>query len=212
MLKACVIIACMLLTVLATNKLVNLQLFIASDLSTKLEQVSNNILDKIIVEPANQHIIKNIILDYKPVPANSLAPMVSVSYDYTCRSLLVPLLEFQHISRGFTRDHLGIDLVAPFSSIVTAADDGIILRTEFVEGYGNMIDIQHDNNVVTRYAHLKAFSTGVRPGKIVSIGDPIGKVGMSGHTTGPHLHFEVHVRDVEVDPSPWLGLSACKNK
>jgi len=101
-------------------------------------------------------------------------------------------------------------LVAPFGSWIVAASAGVVKFTGWYSGYGRMIDIQHEDGSVTRYAHLSSFTTNIAPGKIVVRGQKIGKVGVSGHTTGPHVHFEVRINDEPVDPAPRLGISSCR--
>lgn len=91
----------------------------------------------------------------------------------------------------------GIDLAAPTGTPVYAAADGVVEVSKFrpltdpwFGGYGNYIDIKHPNGTETRYAHLN--SSYVSVGARVSQGQPIGEVGSTGRSTGPHLHFEVH--------------------
>lgn len=91
----------------------------------------------------------------------------------------------------------GIDIGAPKGSSVYAAADGVVVTSHFrpltdpwFGGYGNYIDINHPNGTQTRYAHLSSVYVGV--GASVSQGQPIGEVGSTGRSTGPHLHFEVH--------------------
>ena len=73
-------------------------------------------------------------------------------------------------------------------------------------GYGNIICIQHSATVSTCYAHLSAFETSV--GAYVEVGQVIGRVGSTGNSTGPHLHFEVRENGRAVDPAPRLAASA----
>jgi murein DD-endopeptidase MepM/ murein hydrolase activator NlpD len=83
---------------------------------------------------------------------------------------------------------------------VLAARSGVVTITRWVEGYGNMVAIRHKLGVSTVYAHLSAFL--VREGQSVAVGQPIGRVGSTGESTGPHLHFEVRVRGAPIDPLP----------
>jgi murein DD-endopeptidase MepM/ murein hydrolase activator NlpD len=69
-------------------------------------------------------------------------------------------------------------------------------------GYGNLVEVAHGSGVVSMYAHLSAFSVGV--GQSVATGTRIGRVGSTGESTGPHLHFEVRLRGAAVDPVPAL--------
>jgi len=128
----------------------------------------------------------------------------------SCGSLLIPVMEYERTSTPFSQVHSGVDLVAPFGSWIVAASAGVVKFTGWYSGYGRMIDIQHEDGSVTRYAHLSSFTTNIAPGKIVVRGQKIGKVGVSGHTTGPHVHFEVRINDEPVDPAPRLGISSCR--
>jgi murein DD-endopeptidase MepM/ murein hydrolase activator NlpD len=111
------------------------------------------------------------------------------------------------VSQNFWLRHPGIDLATPKGTPVRAADSGFV---EFVgwdnTGYGNMILINHGNGYVTRYAHLSAFN--VVPGDSVKKGDLIGRVGSTGHSTGPHLHFEVIFQGVHRNPSFFMTGTA----
>ena len=90
--------------------------------------------------------------------------------------------------RGGTR-HDGIDIAAPEGSPVTAADDGVVAYVGEQSGYGTVLILRHDRGLVTVYAHNSAVL--VREGQRVTRGQPVARVGQTGRTTGPHLHFEV---------------------
>lgn len=98
--------------------------------------------------------------------------------------------------------HDGLDLVAPIGTIVSAANEGLVLEEGYDPVYGNFIIIDHGDGYETVYGHLKKFL--VRKSQQVSSGTAIGQVGMSGQTTGPHLHFEIHFNGVPRDPAPFL--------
>jgi murein DD-endopeptidase MepM/ murein hydrolase activator NlpD len=103
------------------------------------------------------------------------------------------------------RLHAGIDLAAPMLTPEYAVMDGIVLQAGASSGYGNAIYIQHKNGDVTVYGHMEKIL--VRPGQVVRAGDTIALLGNRGRSTGPHLHFEVHVGGLDgqkVDPIPWL--------
>jgi murein DD-endopeptidase MepM/ murein hydrolase activator NlpD len=88
--------------------------------------------------------------------------------------------------------HRGIDIAAPIGTPVHAAAAGVVEFSAWNSGgYGNMIDIRHPDGTVTRYAHLSRSL--VRAGQQVEQGDQIALVGSTGYSTGPHLHFEVHL-------------------
>lgn len=111
------------------------------------------------------------------------------------RSRPHPILEL-------TREHKGLDIVAPVGTPIVAAARG---RVRFVGQhieYGRMVEIDHGYGVVTRYAH--ASRTLVRRGQLVGRGDTIANVGMSGLAAGPHLHYEVLVHGVPANPNRYV--------
>jgi murein DD-endopeptidase MepM/ murein hydrolase activator NlpD len=98
--------------------------------------------------------------------------------------------------------HTGLDFPADTGTPIYAAAGGIVVVQESHHAYGNMIEIDHGNNLITRYAHSsKVF---VQTGDIVKRGQKIAEVGTTGRSTGPHLHFEVWVAGVVQDPRPFL--------
>ena len=111
------------------------------------------------------------------------------------------------ISQLFWARHPGYDLAAPAGTPVSAADSGFVEVVGWDNsGYGNMILINHGNGFVTRYAHLSAFN--VEPGQSVKKGDLIGRVGGTGHSTGPHLHFEVIYQGIQRNPAFFITAKA----
>ena len=101
------------------------------------------------------------------------------------------------------RFHAGVDYPAPLGTPVSAAGDGVISFTGQADGFGTLVVVQHSSGVTTFYGHLSKILVPV--GKRVSRGTPLGLVGMTGDATGPHLHFEVRVRDASVDPATAIG-------
>ena len=100
--------------------------------------------------------------------------------------------------------HSGIDIAAGSGSPIYASCKGTIAYRGWYSGYGNCIDIRHEGGWVTRYAHQSAFASGLGVGSSVVRGQVIGYVGSTGNSTGPHLHFEVRVQGVKVDPELYL--------
>ncbi|NBV50662.1 M23 family metallopeptidase [bacterium] len=101
------------------------------------------------------------------------------------------------------RTHEGIDLAAPTGTPVKSARGGKVIYAENgISGYGKMVVIRHSPNFATVYAHLSRI--GVRVGDFVERGKVIGRVGMTGRATSPHLHFEIRHRRVAVDPLVYL--------
>ncbi|WP_369252077.1 M23 family metallopeptidase [Geodermatophilus amargosae] len=101
--------------------------------------------------------------------------------------------------------HAGIDLAAPIGTPEYAAADGVVLEAGPAAGFGLAVYVQHGNGDVTVYGHMEEIL--VQPGQVVRAGDTIALLGNRGQSTGPHLHFEVHVGGIggeKVDPVPWL--------
>jgi murein DD-endopeptidase MepM/ murein hydrolase activator NlpD len=94
--------------------------------------------------------------------------------------------------------HTGLDMAARAGTKVRAAGDGVVVRAAMVQGYGNIVVLDHGGGVETAYAHLESFD--VKPGDHVPAGAVIGRVGATGRVTGPHLHFEVRRGGKPVDP------------
>jgi murein DD-endopeptidase MepM/ murein hydrolase activator NlpD len=98
--------------------------------------------------------------------------------------------------------HSGVDISAGFGEVVRATADGIVAIASMASGYGREIMINHGNGIETIYGHLSGFA--VATGQQVSRGQVIGYVGMSGRSTGPHLHYEVRVHNTPVNPYRYL--------
>lgn len=111
---------------------------------------------------------------------------------------------------GYRRDpfngraarHPGIDFRGPVGSPIYAAAPGKVIYAGWRGGYGRLVEIRHDNGLVTRYAHLRRIDAKV--GDAVEAGETIGGLGSSGRSTGPHLHFEVRINGRAVNPRPFL--------
>ena len=105
-----------------------------------------------------------------------------------------------HPIHGSWRDHNGTDFSAPIGTPVMATSDATIEFIGTQRGFGNLIVLKHRNDITTHYAHLNGFAKGLAKGKAVNQGDLIGYVGCTGWCTGPHLHYEVRLKDVPADP------------
>jgi murein DD-endopeptidase MepM/ murein hydrolase activator NlpD len=127
-----------------------------------------------------------------------------------CGTMLMPATQLKQVSRGLSSYHAGLDLTAPYGSPVRAAAAGEVVFRGSYFGYGNMVDIRHEDGVVTRYGHLSSFAPGLMVGMLVGGGVQIGSVGTSGHAHGAHLHFEVRVNGRPTDPKPMLALADCR--
>jgi len=106
--------------------------------------------------------------------------------------------------------HSGIDYAAPRDSTVLSAGAGTVSFVGQISGYGNVVEIDHGNGLITRYGHLNSFIA--KKGQRVSTGTPIARVGSTGRSTGPHLHFEVRRADSAVDPARYLKAGQALQK
>jgi murein DD-endopeptidase MepM/ murein hydrolase activator NlpD len=105
----------------------------------------------------------------------------------------------------FTRGpamHTGVDFRAETGTPIVATGPGKVVTADYSGGYGNMVEIEHANGLSTRYAHMSAIS--VSAGQIVTTGTPVGRVGSTGRSTGPHLHYETRINDEPLDPTRFL--------
>ena len=102
-------------------------------------------------------------------------------------------------SRAF---HSGMDFAAPSGTTVMSAAAGVVTYVGTKSGYGMVVEVTHANGLVTRYAHLSGYLT--REGQAVNTGTPIAKVGSTGRSTGPHLHFEIRKADEAINPKAFL--------
>jgi len=98
--------------------------------------------------------------------------------------------------------HSGMDFAAPKGTTVFSAGKGVVSFVGTRSGYGNVVEVTHANGLVTRYAHLSGFLS--EEGQAVNTGTPIAKVGSTGRSTGPHLHFEVRKADSAINPKAFL--------
>jgi murein DD-endopeptidase MepM/ murein hydrolase activator NlpD len=99
--------------------------------------------------------------------------------------------------------HTGLDFQADTGTPILAAAGGVVVAQEFHPAYGNMVEVDHGNDLVTRYAH--ASRVWVKKGDLVKRGQKVADVGTTGRSTGPHLHFEVMVQGVPQDPQKFLA-------
>lgn len=133
------------------------------------------------------------------------------------RAFLRAPLQFRRISSTFStgryhpilhriRAHHGIDYAAAPGTPVRAVGDGVVARAGWSGGYGNVVEIRHRSGYSSRYAHLRGYASGIRPGTRVKQEQVIGYVGSTGLSTGPHLHYEFRENGRPINPSSikWL--------
>jgi len=104
------------------------------------------------------------------------------------------------LADGGERQHNGLDLANPNGGFVYAAADGWISSADWRGGYGIAVEIDHGEGVRSFYAHMSDADPNLRPGVFVAAGQPIGRMGRTGNATGVHLHYEVRVDGLTVDP------------
>lgn len=119
-------------------------------------------------------------------------------------------LEFSRITSGFSRrkhpifqewrQHRGVDYAAPIGTRVRTTAEGVVKFAGQQGGYGNVVIVSHGNGFETLYAHMRGFGSGIKTGAKLSQGQTVGFVGMTGWTTGPHLHYEVRKHGTHVNP------------
>jgi murein DD-endopeptidase MepM/ murein hydrolase activator NlpD len=103
----------------------------------------------------------------------------------------------------WARNHTGTDFAAPIGTPIRSVMKGVVIFADWAGAYGRQVQVRHADGTVTWYNHMSKFSVSV--GETVYAGDQVGAVGVTGNTTGPHLHFEVHPDGGEaIDPMPWL--------
>jgi murein DD-endopeptidase MepM/ murein hydrolase activator NlpD len=103
----------------------------------------------------------------------------------------------------WARNHTGTDFAAPIGTPIHSVMKGVVIFANWAGPYGRQVQVRHEDGTVTWYNHMSKFSVSV--GETVYAGDQVGAVGMTGNTTGPHLHFEVHPDGGDaIDPMPWL--------
>lgn len=104
--------------------------------------------------------------------------------------------------------HTGVDISSTYGRAVLAPADGIVELADLQNGYGRLVQVRHANGITTRYGHLSGFA--VAPGQRIQRGDVIGYVGLSGRSTGPHLHYEVRISNTPVNPYKYLRLNTAQ--
>jgi murein DD-endopeptidase MepM/ murein hydrolase activator NlpD len=104
---------------------------------------------------------------------------------------------------GYTADHKGVDFAAPKGTAVSSVAAGLVTFAGERTGYGEMVEINHGNGLATRYCHNEKLL--VKQGDMVRKGQEVALMGSTGHSTGPHVHFEVLKNGAQVDPLRFIG-------
>ncbi|GAA2685748.1 M23 family metallopeptidase [Actinoplanes palleronii] len=137
----------------------------------------------------------------KPIAARTAA-MPAAAGDWV--HPLPPARVTSCFGQRWGRLHAGVDLAAPNGTPIVAAGAGVVVRAGEAQGYGNAVLIDHGNGWLTHYGHMSRIAVTV--GEVVRAGQQIGDEGSTGHSTGPHLHFEVHQGHYKnpVEPTAWM--------
>ncbi len=141
------------------------------------------------------------------------AALTKRSADKARMPTAMPITDYPYLSSSYgwrrnpvtgrTAMHEGLDFAAPSGTPILAASGGVVLEAKWAPGFGNMVEIDHGDGLITRYAH--ASSLLVKQGDLVERGQQVARVGSSGRSTGPHLHFEVRLAGQPLDPRLFLG-------
>lgn len=156
-----------------------------------LERLTNQRVDLMTVLESrlfDQHIRKKMIPTHAPVTGRTAGSGFGWRVD--------PIT-------GQSALHTGLDFQADTGTPILAAAGGVVVTQEYHPAYGNMVEVDHGNQLVTRYAHASRVL--VKQGDIVRRGQKIAEIGNTGRSTGPHLHFEVLVQGVFQDPQKFLS-------
>lgn len=136
------------------------------------------------------------------IQAKLLPTMQPVKVNYVASGFGVRFDPFT----GLRRSHEGIDFPAPTGTPIVAAAGGVVIGAGWHSDYGNLLEIDHGNDIITRYAHTSRLL--VQIGDIVKRGQHVADIGTTGRSTGPHLHFEVRVKGVAQNPNKFLDAGA----
>ncbi len=185
------------------NRALETELAKVGELKQRLQRLEEN----------SRNIARMLGVDLTPPPVNwdslptDSAALPDWVREHAWGSHPVPVLspvEGGVVSRRWETGHEGVDLAAPAAAFVRASADGVVLRRGTDRVFSKFLLIAHDSGYQSFYGHLLDWQ--VRQGDTVLAGQRIGRVGMGGHTTGPHLHFEIRKDGRNIDPARMIGL------
>ena len=127
------------------------------------------------------------------IPSRMPVEAVRLSSDFGMRT---------HPVLGGRRGHKGVDLAGPVGTPIVATADGVVSKAEWFSSYGLYVSLEHGAEIQTRYGHMSRLN--VYAGQRVRKGDVIGYIGSTGRSTGPHLHYEVRIAGLAVNPVPYM--------
>ncbi len=164
---------------------------IANPVFTEYEQAMNDVKENYEVKQVKTSSLGNRI------PVYEYDGSVQVSFKNPARGTITS--RYGYRSSGF---HTGIDIANPVGTPIYTAAKGIVLFSGDRGTYGRTVIVQHENNMITYYAHCDELL--VKEGDTVELGDQIATIGLTGKTTGPHLHFEVRINNESVNPQKYV--------
>lgn len=174
----------------------------AHDLSMSEFQSALDSLAKDVEHRADyMNVVETTLMSYK-IKSKLLPTIQPVNVTYNASGFGWRLDPFT----GRNAFHEGIDFASPSGTAISAAAGGVVIAAEYHHQYGNMLEIDHGNDIVTRYAHASKLL--MKVGDIVKRGQHVADIGSTGRSTGAHLHFEVLVRGVQQDPHKFLSAGA----
>jgi len=144
--------------------------------------------ESIVVKPENKIILKGLKVPTVAAVAAVIPPT---------RGMIT-----SNFGARWGKNHNGVDIGAPSGTPIYALMEGVVSYARWEDGYGKVIKIEHNGKLQTIYGHCSAIE--VKEGQKITKGQEIGKVGSTGRSTGPHLHFEVRVAGVPVEPTQYL--------
>jgi murein DD-endopeptidase MepM/ murein hydrolase activator NlpD len=166
------------------------------DFSAKLADVS-----KVLDDRADKLGVLDSILMQGRLAAKAIPTTLPVTSGYFSSNFGYRIDPFN----GRSAFHAGVDFIAAPGSKILAAAGGVVSASEWHNEYGNLVDIEHEGGLTTRYAHLAQKL--VKVGDVVLKGQVIGSLGQTGRATGPHLHFEVRENSVPLNPNRFLNFA-----
>ena len=152
---------------------------------------------------AKRMVASNLALAMVAMPGSLIIPQAQLDSAFnipaTDSAKIQTPIEFTYISTGFSSFHPGIDLATKYGTEIFPIKSGVVIEAGFSPfGYGNEVVIDNGNGIESLYAHLSKIE--VKKGDTVNLNSEIGLVGSTGHSTGPHLHLEVHKNGVPINP------------
>jgi murein DD-endopeptidase MepM/ murein hydrolase activator NlpD len=177
----------------------------SDDFARKTERIFKTLLVLLFIFILLPVSVQQQVYRLLPLPAlesqvqNLQQSGIPVAYDYVSSPF----------GRRWGRRHQGIDLAAPTGKPIYAAMTGQVVYSGWESGYGNSVVLQHGKGIKTRYAHCSRLL--VKKGQLIPKGAEIARVGSTGHSTGPHLHFEVLVKGIRKNPA-WYFRFAQANR